>query len=507
MRKFEQDYDIGSTTEVVTSERRFRRDVDLRLDALEQRDSVIDTAAREVVDRAIRFVELEIAPRAAEIEEKLADFRDGVPAASVQEEVDGRQFLTPDRRAAILGDLRGGVGADYDTLAKLVLLIATKSTPADITSAINALKGSAPAIYDTLQEIAAWIANDETAEAALTTAIGNRLRIDTAGSYTTAQIDQARANLLLPASSVPFGFRNRIINGDMRVDQRNNGGAKTFVAGAAFAYCIDRWLANSDGANVTGQRVAGSGDAQYRYRFTGAAGITEINFLQRIEAANCCDLAGKTVTLSFDMSNSLLSTLTVQVWHAAALDDWGTATNVYNNTAVPISAEVTRHALQIAIPANAKNGLLFQFVVGAQTGGTWVIGDVQVELGSIATPFERRPYGYELGLCERYYQAIDGVAFNGVVLVPTQIIFTSALRTRMRTSSTMTLLKTSYLASNYDLFVGGALVTNSNATIASASNYSAAAVTMTLNGFTGLTAGQTALINSVENVLALSAEL
>jgi hypothetical protein len=170
-RKFETEYRAARTDEVLRSENKFRLSVDLRFDALERGLADLGSDASVLVARVVRAIETEISPRAAEIAALLADYRAGVPAALVAEEADGRQFLTPARRTAILTDLRGGVAGDYDTLAKIVLLVAGKATPADITAAINALKGSAPAAYDTLQEIAAWMANDESAEAAMISAI------------------------------------------------------------------------------------------------------------------------------------------------------------------------------------------------------------------------------------------------------------------------------------------------------------------------------------------------
>ncbi|MDC7787369.1 hypothetical protein PQJ75_13520 [Rhodoplanes sp. TEM] len=85
-RKFESEYRVTGVAEVLKTENAFRQDVDLRLDRLEQRDSVIDTAAREVVDRSVRFVEQEIAPIAAD----LVALRDGIPVAiaQAQEQVD-----------------------------------------------------------------------------------------------------------------------------------------------------------------------------------------------------------------------------------------------------------------------------------------------------------------------------------------------------------------------------------------------------------------------------------
>ncbi|MBL8425473.1 MAG: hypothetical protein JNK06_18570 [Candidatus Accumulibacter phosphatis] len=63
-----------------------------------------------------------------------------------------------------------------------------------------------------------------------------------------------------PAEPGDFPF---LVNGDMRIDQRNAGVAQTFTNGAAVAYSVDRFYGSSVGANITGQRVAGTGADQY----------------------------------------------------------------------------------------------------------------------------------------------------------------------------------------------------------------------------------------------------
>jgi hypothetical protein len=60
--------------------------------------------------------------------------------------------------------------------------------------------------------------------------------------------------------------------------------------------------------------------------------------------------------------------------------------------------------VNISVPAAATTGVEILLTVGAQTSGTWDIGNMQFEPGSAATPFERRQYGQELALCQRYYQ-------------------------------------------------------------------------------------------------------
>jgi hypothetical protein len=204
-----------------------------------------------------------------------------------------------------------------------------------------------------------------------------------------------------------FGMRNRLINGAMAIDQRNAGAAQTITAAAALAYTVDRWYAYSTGANVSGQRVAGAGALQYVYQFTGAASVTAIGFAQRIEAANCYDLNGTTVTLSAFLSNSLLSTVTWTAYYANTADTFGTLASPTRTQIATgswtVTSSLARYTTNIVVPAAATTGIEIVFTVGAQISGTWQVGAVQLEPGKVATPFERRPVGTELALCQRYY--------------------------------------------------------------------------------------------------------
>ena len=203
------------------------------------------------------------------------------------------------------------------------------------------------------------------------------------------------------------GTRNRVINGAMAVDQRNSGAAQTFTAAAALAYSVDRWYGYCTGANVTGQRVTGATAGQYRYQFTGASSVTAIGFGHRIEQLNSTDLASSTATLSVDLANSLLTTVTWTAYYATTADTFGTLasptrTQIATGT-FTVTSTVTRYNTNISVPAAATTGIEIVFTVGAQTSGTWTIGNVQLEPGTVATPFERRSYGQELALCQRYY--------------------------------------------------------------------------------------------------------
>lgn len=213
------------------------------------------------------------------------------------------------------------------------------------------------------------------------------------------------------------GFRNRLINGNMAIDQRNAGATQTFTAGAALAYSVDRWYGYSSGANVTGARVQGASVGQFRYSFTGAASVTAIGFSQRIEQLNSADLAGSAATLSVDLANSLLTTVTWTAYYANTADTFGslaspTRTQIATGT-FTVTNTVTRYSANITVPSAATTGVEIVFTVGAQISGTWTIGAVQLEKGLVPTPFEVRSYGTELALCQRYFFVENGGGGSG----------------------------------------------------------------------------------------------
>jgi hypothetical protein len=230
----------------------------------------------------------------------------------------------------------------------------------------------------------------------------------------TGDVQMASAN-----GSCLAGLRNRVINGNFYNDQRNAGASQTITAAAALAYTVDRFYAYCTGANVTGQRVAGTAPNAYLYRFTGAASVTKIGFAQRIENLNCQDLAGQTATLSVDLSNSLLTTVTWTAWYANTANTFGTLasptrTSIATGT-FTVNSTLTRYSTNITIPAAATTGIEIELSVGAQISGTWNIGDIQLEPGSAATPFEQRPIGMELALCQRYLPSVIATSTNGIL--------------------------------------------------------------------------------------------
>jgi hypothetical protein len=277
-----------------------------------------------------------------------------------------------------------------------------------------------PGIQNVLQTITRIRLNDQVLWQALTGQTANvqasvpALPSSTTGTGAVVLADGPTTSGLIDSTGITTpsinggqlaGFRNRIINGDMRIDQRNVGGAQTVTTSGA-QYTVDRWFAYTSGASATIQRS--SLGANPYVVFTGAASVSTINFAQRIEATNIADLAGSIVTVSATLSNTLLTTVSWVAYYAGSTDNFTSPVSIASG-AFTVTPGAIRYSTQIALPANAVNGIEIIFYVGAQTSGNWSIGEVQLEAGSVATPFERIPIGMELALCQRYYLSALGI--------------------------------------------------------------------------------------------------
>jgi hypothetical protein len=205
-----------------------------------------------------------------------------------------------------------------------------------------------------------------------------------------------------------YSFRNRIINGDMRIDQRNAGASLTNSTG--LIYTLDRWINQTVGANCTIQRVTGSTGNQYGIRVTGTgAGNLTTLLQQRIEDVNIYDLASKTVTLSFVAYGSTSGSISTRFLYPTATNNYTSFTEPVAGTTINFTTTPTLYTVTRTLDSNADKGLSVIFDRGATVSGvSWTLENVQLEAGSAATPFERRPYGTELALCQRYYLKLSG---------------------------------------------------------------------------------------------------
>jgi len=277
------------------------------------------------------------------------------------------------------------------------------------------------------------------------------------------------------------GHRNRIINGAMRISQRNAFASQTITAGAALAYTVDRWYAYCTGANVTGAKYQPVSLAPTYYRFTGAASNTGVGFGQRIEQVNCYDMAGEICTLSAKISSSALTSITWTVYRANTADAFGTLasptrTQIATGTFSITSTEAT-YSAQINTGATAQTGLEIVFTTGALLASqTLTIRDVQFELGGVATPFEHRMFNDELAMCQRYYEksyadnvvpgtnSTDGYASFGTCDTASNLYFNSTVRFTVpkRATPSTSLWDLAGASSRSTQYTGGGLVRTDN---------------------------------------------
>lgn len=300
------------------------------------------------------------------------------------------------------------------------------------------------------------------------------------------------------------GFRNRIINGDMRIDQRNAGASQSITA-ASPSYSVDRFIVRPIGGTVTGQRVAGTGSTQYVYQITGGASVTQLQFEQRIEASNSYDLAGSSATLSVNLSNSLLTTASWILYYANSTDNFASNTLISSGNWT-ISSTIARYNATISIPAAATTGLYLIIFVGAQTSGTFTIGNVQLEAGSTATDFERRPYGTELALCQRYYLKKSAVAVNGLALSGNAVV-TNVQQDFPDTFPTMRASPSASISSASDFTIYVNAVTRAATNLQGVGTSPSSCWWITQNNNIGAMASLTLYASSATAFLAYSSEL
>lgn len=240
-------------------------------------------------------------------------------------------------------------------------------------------------------------------------------------------------------------FRNKIINGAMAIDQRNGGASQTITAGAALAYTVDRLYAYCSGANVTGQQVAGAIANTFRYQFTGAASNTGVGFGTRLEAVNTAMYAGSTMMLSCKLKSTSLTTVTWTAYYANTKDTFGslatpTRTQIATGT-FNINSTETVYNTTIAIPSAATTGIEIVLSTTALLGSqTLTIGDIQLEPGTYATPFEHRPLALERTNCERYCRIINISLGGGATPTATNRTYSQSHSWAMRSTPTETIL-------------------------------------------------------------------
>jgi hypothetical protein len=203
--------------------------------------------------------------------------------------------------------------------------------------------------------------------------------------------------------------RNKIINGDLRIWQRGTSGTPALNT---TAYTADRVFTYATGASPTVSRnlLGSTGNpttCAYALYAVGTAGNTAFQIGQKIESLNCLDMiAGRIYTFSAWINCTTAVTPTWQVYNADATDNWSSNTLVSSGTFSAVSANTwTRVTGSFTSTNGCLNGIQITFDVGTLTAGKNVyITGIQLESGSVATPFEHRIFGQELAYAQRYYE-------------------------------------------------------------------------------------------------------
>lgn len=296
---------------------------------------------------------------------------------------------------------------------------------------------------------------------------------DTSGGNTTT------INSCTPTVYNTMG-KNRIINGAMQIDQRNAGASVT--PAAPNQYTLDRWKADISVSSKYSAQQSSTAPTG----FVNSLLITSLSaytvgsaerfcMTQNIEGLNVPDLgwgsaSAKTVTLSFWVRSSLTGTFGGAISNSAQNRSYPfsysiSAANTWEQKTVTIAGDtsgtwLTTSGIGLRVIWGLGVGSTLSTTAGAwaageyysatgatsvvgTNGATWYITGVQLEVGSVATEFERRDYGREFFLCQRYFQKLGGFITNaigctgtGVAYSGTGVTFNHAFIPEMRATPT-----------------------------------------------------------------------
>lgn len=279
----------------------------------------------------------------------------------------------------------------------------------------------------------------------------SKLSADVNAKFVGAAGGTMTGNLSVPSlnGGQLAGMRNKIINGKMEIAQRGT----SFAAIANATYSLDRWVfGNSSSAVLTASQqgdVPSENEFQNSLRFTVTTADTSIaagdqaSISQCIEGFNVRDLIGRTFTLSFRVRSSKTGIHCVAFRNVAgdrsyvaeyiinSANTWEYKTVTVSGGLITTGTWDWTNGNGVSVSFTLAAGSTFKTTAGAwQTGNLlatanqvncldtvgniFAITGIQLEVGSVATSFEHRPYGAELALCQRYYEVVSfGNRSNG----------------------------------------------------------------------------------------------
>jgi len=326
---------------------------------------------------------------------------------------------------------------------------------------------------------------------------------------TTLVADSSAATGLRYQANFAAG-KNAIINGGFDIWQRGTSGFTT-----TDTYTADRWKVYLGGAGTVSQdtSLVATG-SQYAARITSNSAGFVGGVYQSIETSNALLLAGKTVTVSVLIAGTVGKTANINIATSTSTDvaPFGSWTALLDSGPLTVSGSFTKFSATATIPSSAKSVRIGIGTSGSLASTEFLTFDqVQLEIGSVATPFSRAggTLQGELAACQRYYYSTatgsDNYSYFGIG----QAISSSAAKlafpfpVRMRISPT-SVVQTGNIGC---LNSGNTAINNGTVTVEWSSNNLAS---LNITSTSGLTAGNATVVegnNSATASLSFSAEL
>ena len=213
--------------------------------------------------------------------------------------------------------------------------------------------------------------------------------------------------------------KNAVINGGFDIWQRGT----SFSSLATGSYSADRWCAETGGTTTISQQTTGvPAGSLYVLRASSGAASSYVNMWQGLEAAEAAKLQGQTVTFSVKLRKSstfVTSSLQIAIYKNATANlnpvngaggvsiNSTTVSNATLPTGTGSSNWYTATVTAVIPNDGTANGIMVRINQTATdaSGSYWEMGQAQLELGSVATPFSRAggTLSGELAACQRYY--------------------------------------------------------------------------------------------------------
>ena len=259
------------------------------------------------------------------------------------------------------------------------------------------------------------------------------------------------AQLAASTTGTP-GFKNRVINGSMVVDQRGSAASPVTIPNGSSAFSVDQFRTYKDTATgvLTAQQSSTAPTGFIKSLlltastgFSAGAGdyLTIVNSIEGTNVAdlNCGTANAATVTLSFWVRSSITGTYAASLTNSANSRSYVATYTIssantfeYKTITIPLDTSgtwLTDNGAGMRIRFDLGSGSNYNTTANtwatgtltrtsacvnwtATTGATFYVTGVQLEKGTTATAFDFRSYGTELALCQRYFWLCNGATYQ-----------------------------------------------------------------------------------------------